>query len=56
MLDLINKLKGYKTFLSAAGLAGLALYELSMGQYELAWQSFLLACVAAGLRDAIASK
>lgn len=51
LLDLVS---GYKTYLAAAGLAGLATYQLSQGQLEPALQSFLAALTAAGLRHAIA--
>lgn len=47
---------GIKTYLAAAGLAGLALYQLSVGSYEAAYQSFMAALAAFGLRSAIGSK
>ncbi|WP_162657364.1 hypothetical protein [Tuwongella immobilis] len=50
----MNFLSGYKTYIAALGLAGLALYQLSQAQFELAMQSFLAALAAAGLRDAVA--
>lgn len=50
----MNFLSGYKTYIAAVGLAGLALYQLSQAQFELAMQSFLAALAAAGLRDAVA--
>jgi hypothetical protein len=44
---------GSKTYLAALGLAGLALYQASQGDYPSAAQSFLAALAAAGLRHAI---
>jgi len=46
-------LEGYKTYLACAGLFGLALYQLSQGQFEQAGQSFLAAMAAYGLRSAM---
>lgn len=46
-------LTGWKTYLAAAGLAGLALYQVSVGQFESAMQSFLAAVAAFGLRSAM---
>lgn len=55
ILSLLSTLgSGYKTYLAAAGLFGLALYDASVGQYEQAVQQFLAALAAAGLRHAIA--
>lgn len=51
ILDLIN---GYKTYIAALGLLGLAIYQASQGQYDQAMQSFMAALAAAGLRNAIA--
>jgi hypothetical protein len=42
-------LQGYKTYLAAVGLFGLAAYQLSQGQMELATQSFLGGLAALGL-------
>lgn len=49
----MNILTGYKTYLAAAGLLGLALYQFSQGQVELAIQSLLGAMAAFGLRQAL---
>ncbi len=46
-------LTGLKTYLVAAGLLGLAIYQASVGNYEAAIQSLLAAGAAAGLRNAI---
>jgi hypothetical protein len=47
-------LDGKKTYLAAAGLFGLALYQFSVGQVDPAVQSFLAALAALGLRHAVA--
>jgi|GEM_PF-1419546 hypothetical protein len=49
----MNLLNGYKTYLAAAGLFGLALYQFSQGQVEQAVQSFLGALAAVGIRNAL---
>lgn len=49
----MNILSGYKTYLAAAGLFGLALYQFSVGNLESAIQSFLGGLAALGLRNAI---
>lgn len=46
---------GWKTYLAAAGMLGLAIYQFSQGQYDLAVQSIMAALAAAGLRHAIAT-
>ena len=46
-------LTGLKTYIAVAGLLGLAIYQISIGSYEAAIQSFLAAATAAGLRNAI---
>jgi hypothetical protein len=46
-------LDGYKTYLAAAGLLGLAVYQFSQGQVEAALQSLLAAAAAFGLRQAV---
>ena len=43
-------LDGKKTYIVAIGLAGLALYQASMGQAEAAWQSLMASFAAAGFR------
>ena len=48
-------LEGKKTVLAALGLVGLALFQLSTGDYAMAVQSFLAALTAFGLRSAIAN-
>ena len=54
-MDAIMKLlDGKKTFLAAAGLLGLAVFQVSQGQYDTAVGTFLAALGAAGLRHAIA--
>lgn len=49
----MNLINGYKTYLAAAGLLGLALYQFSQGQVEAAIQSFLAALAAFGIRQAL---
>ena len=51
---LLNLVSGYKTYIAAAGLAGLALYQASTGDYPQAFQMLMSALTAAGLRSAIA--
>ena len=52
-------MSGYKTYIAAIGLVGLAVYQLSLAlagdssQYLLAWQSLMGALAAFGLRKAI---
>ncbi len=50
MNNVVDILSKYKTYIAAAGLAGLALYQASTGDYQHAMQSFLAALAAAGLR------
>jgi Tfp pilus assembly protein PilV len=47
-------LTGWKTYIMAIGLLGLAVYQASVGSYEAAIQSLLAAGAAAGLRNAVA--
>ena len=47
-------LKGYKTYIAAVGLVGLAVWQFSQGQVELGVQSLLAALAAFGLRRALA--
>ncbi len=47
-------LKGYKTYIAAAGLLGLAIFQFSTGQVAPGLQSLFAALSAAGLRGAIA--
>lgn len=52
-LSSIPGLNGVKTYLAAAGLAGLALYQVSTGDYVAAYTSLMGALAAVGLRHAI---
>ncbi len=54
MLTLITLISGYKTYIAAAGLLGLAVYQASQADYASAYQSFMAALAAVGLRHAIA--
>ena len=50
----MNILDGYKTYIAAAGLVGLAIYQLSTGDVATAVQSVLAAIGLFGVRNAIA--
>ncbi len=54
MMAILNLLSGYKTYLAAVGLLGLAVYQASQSQFEPAFQSLLAALAAVGLRHAVA--
>jgi hypothetical protein len=54
LLSAIPGLDGIKTYLAAAGLAGLALYQASTGDYVGAYTSLMGALAAVGIRHAIA--
>jgi hypothetical protein len=47
-------LSGFKTYIAAIGILGLATYQLSIGQGSLALQSLLTAVTTIGLRQAMA--
>lgn len=51
---LLGALNGYKTYIAAVGLFGLALYDASTSDYVGAYQSFMAALAAVGIRHAIA--
>ncbi|MGE3820969.1 MAG: hypothetical protein AB7I30_16275 [Isosphaeraceae bacterium] len=53
-MSILSLFSGYKTYVAAVGLMGLAIYHVSLGEFETAAQAFLAALAAAGLRDAIA--
>lgn len=44
---------GYKTYLASVGLFGLALYQFSQGQYDVAFQSLMAALTAFGIKSAL---
>jgi hypothetical protein len=44
---------GFKTYLAAVGLVGLAVYQVSQGQLDQAFQALCAALAAVGLRHAI---
>jgi hypothetical protein len=50
----MDVLAGWKTYLAAAGLVGLALYQASTGDMTTAWQSLMAGLAAFGLRAAVA--
>jgi hypothetical protein len=47
-------LDGWKTYIAAAGLFGLALYQFSQGDFATAIQSLMAALAAVGVKHAIA--
>ena len=47
-------MKGYRTYLAAAGFVGLAVYQASQGDWPSAFQNLAAALTAFGLRQAIA--
>jgi hypothetical protein len=51
----VKQFSGYKTYVAAAGLAALAIYQISAGDLAPAIQAILSAVVAVDLRVAIAS-
>jgi hypothetical protein len=53
-MGILNLLNGYKTYIAAVGLIGLAIYQVSTGQYNMAFQSILAGLAAAGLRSDMA--
>ncbi len=53
-MPIINVLTGWKSYLAAAGLFGLALYKVSTGDYPGAWTSLMAALAVFGVRQAIA--
>lgn len=55
-MNILSLVNGYKTYIAAAGLMGLSMYQVSAGQYDQASQTFLAALAAAGLRSAIAKQ
>lgn len=53
LLVVLESISGYKTYIAAAGLAGLALYQISQGDIPGAYQSLMTALGAAGVRHAV---
>ena len=49
----LGVLNGYKTYIAAAGLLGLGVFQLSTGQIPLGIQTIFSALATAGLRNAI---
>lgn len=52
-MAILNVLSGYKTYIAAVGLFGLATYQASTGQFQDAMHSALMGLTAAGLRGAV---
>ena len=55
-MQLLSKLSGFKMSSAASNLIGLALDQLTVGQYATALQPFLAGLTAVGLRHAIAKQ
>jgi hypothetical protein len=55
-VNILTVLQGYKTYIAAAGLVGLAIYQFSTGQLQEGVQTLLGAAAAAGLHSAIVSQ
>lgn len=51
---ILAKTEGTKTYLAAAGLIGMAVYQASVGSYDKATETFFLALGYLGLRSATA--
>ncbi len=51
---LVDKVSGWKTYIAAVGLLGLTVYQLSVGQFDMAGQTFLASLATVGLRHAVA--
>jgi len=52
-MNVLQGLSGWKTYIAAIGLAGLAIYQLSQGDYPHAIETLSAALAAVGLRHAI---
>ena len=52
-MAIMNSITGYKTYIAALGLVGLAVYQGSQGQFDQAAQSIFGALAAVGLHSAI---
>src|ERR1700730_2091913 len=51
---ILNFVDGKKTYLSGAGLLGLAVYQATQKEYITAWASLMAALAAFGVRHALA--
>lgn len=49
-------LSGYKTYIAALGLLGLAVYQATTGDFKTAIETLFAAMTAAGIRHAISQK
>ena len=47
-------LNGWKTYIAAAGLFGLAVYNFSVGDYSTGWTNLMAAIATFGVRNAMA--
>lgn len=50
----MNILQGWRTYIAAAGLFGLAVYNFSQGDYPTAWTNLMAAIATFGVRNAMA--
>ena len=53
-MTFFDRVDGYKTYIAAIGLTGLAVYQVSLGDFDQAAQTILSALAAFGLRHAVA--
>ena len=53
-MNILNLFGGYKTYIAALGMVGLAIYQFSIGDVPNGMHSLLAAGTAAGLRHAVA--
>lgn len=54
-MGFLAALSGYKTYISALGLLGLGIFQLSTGSFQAGLQSILAGAAAASLKSAIAT-
>ncbi len=54
-MGLLGLFSGFRTYIAAAGLVGLAVYQFSQGDTAGALQNVLAALAAFGLRQAVAT-
>lgn len=55
-MNILNLVNGLKTAIAVIGLIGLAVYQLSQAQFEVAFGTLMLALGMAGIRHAVAKK
>ena len=52
-MNIANMLTGYKTYITAAGILGYAIWQLTIGNYEEAVKAFCSVAALVGLRISI---